>query len=115
MGNQITYRSGMLIFDDGKKMFFENKNFVIIQKNEGITTTTVYGFGKTRQDILYENASTAECLICKDCIGNYKDWTTCVICDIILHSECEKLYRKDKGYTECPHCRGIGCIGSHFV
>lgn len=114
MGNQITYRSGMLIFDDGKKMFFENKNLVIIQKNEGITTTTVYGFGKTKQEILYENASTSECLICMEYIGN-QQWRTCHTCDIIMHQHCERMYNKDKGYTECPHCRGIGCIGSHFV
>jgi len=114
MGNQITYRNGRLQVM-GTKIFFENKNLVIIREHEGITTTTIFGNEKTRQEIIYENAPTTECIICLECIGNDNDWATCVRCDIILHSECEKLYRKDKGYTECPHCRRIGCIGSSNV
>ncbi len=93
------------------KIFFENKNMLIIRENEGITKTTILGFGKSRQEILYENASKEECLICLDYIGN-QPWAICVRCDIIIHTHCEKMYRKDKGYTECPHCRRIGCIGS---
>lgn len=110
MGNKISYQNGKLLFM-GTKIFFENYNLVIIRINEDITITTTYGFGKSRQENLYENVSTAECIICWDCIGN-QQWTTCVRCDIIMHNHCEELYRKDKGYTECPHCRRIGCIGS---
>ena len=112
MGNQITYRNSRLNVM-GTKLFFENKNLVVIREHEGITTTYIFGFGKTRKQIIYENAPTTICIICLECIGNDNDWKNCIRCDIILHNKCSKLYNKDKGYTECPHCRRVGCISSY--
>jgi hypothetical protein len=52
------------------------------------------------------------CLICLENISTQK-WCKCIRCNIILHDVCEEIYRGKKGYTECPHCRRIGTIGSY--
>jgi len=54
------------------------------------------------------------CLICWDNIYS-QNWCKCVRCNIILHDSCEETYRNEKGYTECPHCRRIGSIGSYNI
>jgi len=51
------------------------------------------------------------CLICWEKIST-REWVECVICNIVLHNLCEKKYRGEKGYCECPHCRRIGTIGT---
>ena len=50
------------------------------------------------------------CLICWEEIST-REWTECVRCNIVLHNLCEKKYRGEKGYCECPHCRRIGTLG----
>lgn len=52
------------------------------------------------------------CLICLENIESPK-WCKCVKCNIIMHNLCEKIYRNQKRYCECPHCRRIGTIGSY--
>jgi len=51
------------------------------------------------------------CLICWNSIGP-KEWTICNQCNIFLHSDCESRYRGTRGYCKCPHCQGIGTLGS---
>jgi hypothetical protein len=53
------------------------------------------------------------CLICWENIDTQK-WSKCVKCNIVLHNLCEKTYRGEKGYCECPHCRRIGTIGTTY-
>ena len=53
---------------------------------------------------------SSTCLICWENINTQK-WCKCVTCNIMLHDLCEKLYRGEKKYCECPHCRRIGTIG----
>jgi len=52
-----------------------------------------------------------DCLICLNSIGP-KEWTVCNQCNIFLHSDCESRYRGTRGYCKCPHCQGIGTLGS---
>jgi hypothetical protein len=55
------------------------------------------------------------CLICWDNIED-NTWCKCIKCNIMLHDSCEETYRiiKNIEYTECPHCRRKGCIGSYI-
>ena len=53
---------------------------------------------------------TSECLICWENIGS-ENWCKCVKCKIILHDLCEKKYRGEKDYCQCPHCRRFGSLG----
>ena len=52
------------------------------------------------------------CLICWENISTQK-WSKCIRCTIIMHDLCEEIYRGEKRYCECPHCRRIGPIGSY--
>ena len=52
------------------------------------------------------------CLICWENI-NTQQFCICIRCNIILHNLCEEKYRGEKNYTECPHCRRVGTIGSY--
>jgi len=54
---------------------------------------------------------TTSCLICWENIES-QNCIKCVRCNIILHDLCEKTYRGEKKYCECPHCRRIGTICS---
>ena len=49
------------------------------------------------------------CLICWEKISS-SIVTKCFICNILLHNDCEKIYRGEKGYCKCPHCQRIGTI-----
>ena len=57
------------------------------------------------------NNEPITCLICWDEIG-HRDWSTCVRCHIYLHNHCEQTLRGNQGYTKCPHCQRVGCLGS---
>jgi len=56
------------------------------------------------------------CSICNKHIV-YDDllWCKCIQCNIMLHNECEKKYRGEKKYCECPKCHRIGTIGSYIT
>jgi hypothetical protein len=55
-----------------------------------------------------------ECLICWENIDT-QHLCKCVKCNILLHDLCEELYRGNKKYCECPHCRRVGTIGSFII
>ena len=57
------------------------------------------------------NKNINTCLICLENINTQK-FSICIRCNIILHNLCEEKYRDKKNYTECPHCRRIGTIGT---
>lgn len=50
----------------------------------------------------------AGCFIC-DSGGNLEAY--CIMCDARFHSECESMYRGNKGYCKCPNCNRIGTLG----
>ena len=54
------------------------------------------------------------CSICNETIDT-EDWCKCIRCNIRLHNDCEKTYRGEKLYCECPYCHKIGSIGSYYV
>ena len=53
--------------------------------------------------------SNYECLICWKKITE-QNLIKCVYCNITLHVECEKLYKKNKNYCKCPHCQRISTL-----
>lgn len=54
----------------------------------------------------------SECLICLEQISS-RNCVKCIRCKILLHNDCEKTYRNEKGYCKCPHCQQIGTICTH--
>lgn len=53
------------------------------------------------------------CLICWEIVDN-QQLCKCIRCNIVLHNSCEEIYRGQKRYCKCPHCRRIGTIGSYI-
>ena len=72
------------------------------------------GMSSTIQKMNGKNTSNKNCFKCKQEVQQ-NDLCTCVRCNIILHKECEKTDRGDKGYTECPSCKRTGSLGSMIV
>ena len=58
------------------------------------------------------STSNKTCFECKKKVQQ-SELVTCVRCNIILHNECEKNIRGDKGYCECPNpnCKRVGSLG----
>jgi len=55
---------------------------------------------------------TNECLICWDKINTTANFTKCLRCNIVLHSECETIYRGVRDWCKCPHCQRVGSLGT---
>jgi len=52
-----------------------------------------------------------ECLICLKHIDKKDLVIKCVRCGILLHNDCEEIYRNERDFTKCPGCKRIGSLG----
>ena len=63
--------------------------------------------GNILSSVLYKKK---HCFICNKQIGT-TDITKCVRCNILLHDNCEIIYRNTRDYCKCPNCQKIGSLG----
>ena len=53
-----------------------------------------------------------KCFIChQEEVNLQKNDVLCIQCNIVIHSNCYEKTRENRGYTKCPNCRRIGCMG----
>ena len=64
-----------------------------------------------RERVQFESADN-ECLICLENISSQR-FVQCIICKILLHTECESMSRlvTNRQFCLCPHCQQVGTLG----
>ncbi len=57
-----------------------------------------------------------ECLICFELVNQNNKYTTCTVCNMIVHTKCYKSWEKKSGnYKTCILCQQKKCLTKHNV